>query len=555
MRLLRAIALTLPLACQALSAQPAQPVSLRAFESEAAAQDFMARQGRNRLADIREYHANLAPLADRGGLTDEGLVAESSSRQLVMSDIAGQPLRLGGAVQRVGERLFVLRRGRLALVQLANGRPTVSARIATRIYSIDWPNEWGDELNAWGNVAATLAHGDGSVVPVLRTFVATDDGALTPRDTLIISGIPPTRQSNIATRMLGSHLFIYSAWPITSDLIETLSQLVPLSPSTEDGETRYDDVPVMTPLRRVYRPVDVFDTSAVLGVVHALIDCDLATTQLACETTLVLAPDTRRFTFTNSALEIVSATKGMGSDSALFVRIPYAGSTPTAFLSADQPSAERTKRVGPYEITPDRTRTNDDEGVLVHSGDTVTIVRRESAQTWRVALPHHVTRMVELGSDVLLVGAGKAVVYASLLHLGSTPRVVQQLTLPDASEDSGNAVLTVHQLDASTSTHFRIGYTVVDPTADHEDDSARAHHAAWFFDVNEGSLSNLGVLRATPAPFTEDADWDEFIQRLGAAQTVIVGDRVFAVFNEELVEGQLVNGRVVELWRTALFPN
>jgi len=48
---------------------------------------------------------------------------------------------------------------------------------------------------------------------------------------------------------------------------------------------------------------------------------------------------------------------------------------------------------------------------------------------------------------------------------------------------------------------------------------------------------------------------DTYRMPLGASQAMLRGDRVYAIFHKELVEGRVVNGRVREVARGALFPD
>jgi hypothetical protein len=140
------------------------------------------------------------------------------------------------------------------------------------------------------------------------------------------------------------------------------------------------------------------------------------------------------------------------------------------------------------------------------------------------------------------------------VRVGATAEIVHDLRLPDAGHDRGNAVLTAYRGGSADALHFRIGYTVVDCTADSLSTSLDAHNAAWYFDVREDRMESLGMLRASVSTFNDEADVFPARMRLGESQAMRLGDRVFAIFNRELVEGRCVNGRVQEVARLQLFP-
>jgi hypothetical protein len=381
---------------------------------------------------------------------------------------------------------------------------------------------------------------------VLRTFLVSSQGRLIPRDTLIVTGGPPTPLRNVASRVRGRELLLYTSWEVLSEFDQT-SWLVAFSTALPDGE------PVVAPapewFARVHRPVAGVDTIDALNRVHALVRCDLATWPLACTSTMVMAGAARRYAFTEHALEIETVVQR----GALHVRLPYASATPRAFLDAGDSSTRIVREAGPYRVTTTRAyepRRDDSSATIV---DTVVIARAGTLRSWRVVVPHHVERAVALGSRLLLIGASKGEVRASLFRLSTSATVVHELRLPDAGGAFGNAVLTAERLGRGDASNFRIGFTVVDYTADSLSNPLDAHNAVWLFDVRADVLAHLGVLRASPETFSNEAEVFPITMRLGESQAMLRGDRVFAIFDREVVEGRVVNGRVEEVARLRLF--
>jgi hypothetical protein len=544
------------LAAQGAQAQGRREVPLRVFRSEAQAHAYLMRQAENGLEAIgREMRAvgctpeeepKQLQLRCRTHELNSVVLVDFSRRQLVWVDSAMDPLRTGSGVQRVGDALYVMREGELARVDLSGPTARVSDVQQTRLTPDDWSDDTSDEVTAWGNIVVTFDH-NRRTHAVLRTFVSDANGHLVPRDTLIVTGDPPVRLDNLATRVRGRTLLLYTSWPVLWEFDES-SWLVALSAALPDGQ------PVIVPspgwFARVHRPVSGVDPTDALNHVHVLVRCDLGTAPLACTSTMVMAGATRRYEFTDRALEIESVVQR----GALQVRLPYADVAPRAFLDAGDTSTRVVRVAGPYRITTTREyapqRGDSSAGIV----DTVSIVQPGTSRSWRVVVPHHVERAVALGSRLLLIGAAKGEVRASLLRMAASAQIVDELRLSNAGADFGNAVLTVHQLGSANAPQYRVGYTVVDFTADTLSNPLDAHNAVWYLEVKEDRLESLGMLRASARTFSEEAEVFTARMRLGESQAMLVGDRVFAIFHTELVEGRIVNGRVQEVARLRLFP-
>lgn len=543
------------LSAQDAPAQPRREVPLRVFRSEAQAHAYLMRQAENGLEAIgREMRAlGCTPEEDpsqyrlrcRTHELNSVVLVSFSRRQLVWVDSAMDPLRTGSGVQRAGDALYVMREGQLARVDLSGPMARVSDVQQTRLTPDDWSDDTSDEVTTWGNVVVTFDH-NRRTHAVLRTFIADANGRLVPRDTLIVTGDPPVRLDNLATRVRGRTLLLYTSWPVLWEFDES-SWLVALSTALPDGQ------PVIVPapgwFAQVHRPVSGVETTDALNHVHVLVRCDLGTAPLACTSTMVMGAATRRYEFTDRALEIETEVQR----GALHVHLPYAGAAPRAFLDAGDSSTRVVRVAGPYRITTSREYAprGDTSAALA---DTVAIARTGTSRSWRVVVPHHVERAVLLGSRLLLIGPARGEVRASLLRMGDSAEIVQELRLPEAGGDRGNVVLTAHQLGSANAPQFRVGYTVADFTADSLRNQFRAHNAIWYFDVREDRMESLGLLRASANTFSREAKVFPTKMRLGESQAMLVGDRVFAIFHRELVEGRVVNGRVQEVARMELVP-
>ncbi len=562
---------------------------LRAFESDALAREFVKRQGAIVGEASRRRFRSLAcngpaerqpnPAACRyvigapGWFDDSSLLVHHSQRHLVQLDSALQPLQTGSNMARSGDDLYVVRRGELLRVRTGEGGLQVTARERTRIddHRLDhlWDAEWNDEVVTWGNLVVTLDHGVAAVA-VLRTFEALPDGSLQPRGTLVLSGQPPQTLSHTAMRRIGSRLVLYSSWSIRSDAgeYETPEYLTPLVPSTEEGEPIFPEDTSTFPFERVFRPVGVLDSSVRLDHVHALLTCDLAIAPLTCVPTMVLAPGIEHYYNTDTDITIVTR----GDAGRMTVRLPYSGAAPTAVLHGaampDVPAhlatvavrsdSARNRRLdltaGEYVahvVTPAANRSDARD---MPYPDTIMVRHIASSRRVSVAVPHRVHHAVHVGSGLLLVGPRGDTMGASLLELSESPRIAQSLVLPSASAEPGNAVLTVHQEVAEGRVRYRAGFSVRTPITDSTRDRFEANNALWLFEIVDGRMAALGMLRAAVETFRRFTDHFSIRDRLGETRAVIDGDRVFVLFGSELVEATLSGGGVREVRRQRMFP-
>ena len=562
-RVLPLLLLLLLLAGEGARAQEVREreVPLRAFASEAQAHAYLMQQaehgvlaiaraaralGCNSEGDIRFGRG--ACMGERGValLDDSGLLVHPSRRPLMWVDSTMEAMRTGSGAQWARDALLVMRDGELVRVDVSGERARVTDVLPTRLTPLEWSDDSSEEVLTRGDLVITFDHNRQSHA-VLRTYTVNAQGRLSPRDTVFVTGEPPRRLEHLATRVRGRQLLLYTSWPVRSDFDES-SALVAFAAALPDGQ------PVVAPapdwFRRVYRPVSGVEAGEALNHVHALLRCDLGAAAMACTSTLVMGATTRRYTFTDRALEIETALE----QGVLHLVLPYDSSLPRA-LRGERDTAERITRVaGQYRLTTTRSpasQRGDASGVIA---DTVTVTHAGLPRSWRTVVPHQVERALAVGSRLLLVGPANGAQRATLLRLADSAVVVHELLLPDAGDDFGGAVLTAQRLGSADAERVRVGYTVVDFTADSAANPYDAHNGAWFFEVRGDSLVNLGLLRASAETFSEAADVFPARMRLGVSQAMLLGERVFVLFHRELVEGRVVNGGVEEVGRRRLVP-
>lgn len=359
--------------------QPVQPVQsvqsvrLESFTSDSAAEGFLVRvaeiHSEERLRIAREN-----PCRQRGWelprdappcklqlqLNETTVVVPMSTQLITVFDAIPNAEHTGSGVQRLGSRVLALRSnerryGRnnmLSLIDLSSRTPRVTGSLDAQSPVADYWSAIDPEFVAWGRVVAVLDHGEPPRRAILRTFTIGDRGQLTPRDTLVLSGTPPTGRKNMALRLVGSRMVMYTAWAVPTSSNDVLPYLAAVVPSDHEGFPRDEEWQDAVRPARVFHPVEMVDTLAV-NTIHGLVVCDLATPQLDCATTTLLAPYTRTFAMTDSAFYIVTRSGPLppalrrhdaDSSGSLFVSVPMNGDAPTAFLVNGEPIDRRAVR-------------------------------------------------------------------------------------------------------------------------------------------------------------------------------------------------------------------
>ena len=190
-------------------------------------------------------------------------------------------------------------------------------------------------------------------------------------------------------------------------------------------------------------------------------------------------------------------------------------------------------------------------------------------QQWvqNVGIPHGVSRLDVLGSDAIAVGQDNAEALGiSIIDLGSesmAPRLTSTLMYPATDESESRSQAFFYNAspgDESGDTGV-MALPVYRALEDSELEFLHSSTSMLYLDRDGPTLSELGELGAIPdenviaaaqdmqAKYDEDECLASCVDWYGNARPIFIGERIFALLGDELVEGLLNDGRIVELRR------
>lgn len=165
--------------------------------------------------------------------------------------------------------------------------------------------------------------------------------------------------------------------------------------------------------------------------------------------------------------------------------------------------------------------------------------------------PHSIIRLESLGDRAVLTGYGQDVGLAvSLLDLGATPAIADTLVLQNRSESEGRSHAFNATLAADGSGVLGLPTVIEQQNDDRVWWRSDASDVSFIEMAADGSLASLGPLSMSAQSEHPDyvcevscVDW------YGNSRPIFTDGRVFALSGAELIEGEIRNGRMVELRR------
>ncbi len=300
---------------------------------------------RRRIAASVDTAVPLCPETRRDRM-ETTVVVPLSARYLVTYDTDAVVAQNGNAVQRMGDAIVTSPGGQLTHFDVRSTPRVVSSRKAV-LDRFDYePGGWADELVFSGNVAALLDYGGTRGGTKLLLYTKRADGSLAPRDSLTLSGLPPTGNSNTALRLRGNQLVVYTAAELPYSYQEPLFFLSPYARGTGESVASPDPWRDAVRDQRVFRPSSAIDALSV-STIHHIMRCDIASPTLSCETTSILAPRAQTFALLHDVLYVVTddatpprapASVPEAALGSLVIRVPLSNNAPTAFRVDGRPA-------------------------------------------------------------------------------------------------------------------------------------------------------------------------------------------------------------------------
>ncbi len=244
----------------------------------------------------------------------------------------------GGIVKARPGGLLVLRRGRLFSIDLGEAGPRVVSVTPANAPGTK-PASWYDELLSVGGSAVVIGYDYAARASEINVFDVDAAGMLAFRTSARVRGTDYYSAQNYASRLIGDRLILYMPVPaITRRGVSAASARLtePEWQPVRDGEWK----PLLE-ARDVFGPVQATEWP----VYHAIVTCTLASKPLACSAQAVLAPASREFFVSGSAVYVWAGEGGWAGESrehaesvipddgpapSYVYRMPLDGSTPQA---------------------------------------------------------------------------------------------------------------------------------------------------------------------------------------------------------------------------------
>jgi hypothetical protein len=173
-----------------------------------------------------------------------------------------------------------------------------------------------------------------------------------------------------------------------------------------------------------------------------------------------------------------------------------------------------------------------------------------------LAIPHSVDRIDLLGSDAIAIGEAPGGLGFSTVELAGGPRLGDDYLLPNAAEGESRSHAFFFSPDPATPDGA--SGTLGLPVARRADPKlARffgSSAAMLFLRRDQRRLARAGELEAETKGVADDNCQASCVDWYGNARPIFLGGRIFALLGYELVEGELVRGRIREVARTSFAP-
>jgi hypothetical protein len=245
----------------------------------------------------------------------------------------------GGIVKRHGDHLVVLRRGRLFTIDVRGARPRPVAAIDAFGPGLDPDGAWYDEMLVAGDQVVVVGYSyarGGTEVGVFRIDSA---GRLRHRATYHLRSGDYYSSRNYAARLVGTRLVFYAPIAVGRDTARPLAVLPAMRRwQPREGSSGGGAFRPITTAPRVFR-LRARDTDTQRGsgssapeLLHAVTTCDLASANLRCAASAVLAPEGRVFYVSPTSVYVATAASAPPAVSAPLPSVPPGGGTAGALL-------------------------------------------------------------------------------------------------------------------------------------------------------------------------------------------------------------------------------
>jgi hypothetical protein len=247
----------------------------------------------------------------------------------------------GGIVKMHGDTLVILRRGRLFTVSTRDRGLKPIDSINAFPPGVDPGGDWYDEMLVSDDRVIVIGYSYGRGGTEINRFHISDRGKLEFEDTHHIRSNDYYSSRNYASRLIGSHLVVYSPLYLPYNTVSTDEWLPAVrlwdnSPSHGAFKRTVDAIDI-------YRPAGDLSDAQSITALHTVTDCDLSKAKLHCAAKGVFGPAGRTFYVSPKAVYVWMSdyNRGRGSrehTASSLYRLPLDGSAPTAISVRGAPT-------------------------------------------------------------------------------------------------------------------------------------------------------------------------------------------------------------------------
>jgi hypothetical protein len=509
----------------------------------------------------------------------------------------------GGIVKAQGELLIVLRRGRLFTIRVGAGKVAPVAMV-----DVTPPggghDAWYDEMLVSKNRIVVIGYSYQAGATEIGLFDLKDTGAIKHRSTYFLRSNDYYSSRNYASRLVGDKLVFYMPY-----MLESYDQSLTL-PGVRKFDTRRDRWTSIIQASHIYRPIQ----DASWPVLHTVVTCDLAQSDMACNASGIIGPYARTFYVSEQAVYVW--VQGESRQRSVVYRLPLDGDGPGALrvdgAPIDQfsfkeddggqlnvlvrgegsggdwmwspevttgevallrvPVAAFSHAVGTARATAYHELPKPSRGYTMQNRFVGAYVLYGTGSSWGYAetnrddhvfaypyaggapfslkLVHGVDRIEAMGEGAVVIGTD-----GSNLHFTSIDLERQAIADRYTQKHAAQGELRSHGFFYKPTGDGQgvLGLPVTAEGTPGYEHLVNGSAQVLFLDIDHLHFKRLGALESGRAD-QDDHCVVSCVDWYGNARPIFYRGRVFALMGYELVEGSIESGRMREVGRTSFLP-
>lgn len=324
-----------PAALSIASSKPRK--TMRSFKSEAELKEYFKKIQENRRRD-QGYMMDGVTSSDNAAASpttgakpaSELSKSKSSDKDDSITNTQHAGVDEGGIVKVHGDHLVILRRGRLFTIKTSDNSLKAVSSVNAYPPGINPTGDWYDEMLISGNTIVVVGYSYGRGGTEINLFDINDDGRLSYRSTHHLRSNDYYSSRNYASRLIGDKLIFYT--PQYFYGYDNIKQQFPALRRWHKGAKDTEFLPIVsaTEVYRAERPVEQNSYSAL----HTVTVCDLASRDMTCKGTALLAAPGRVFYVSPKSVYVWTTdwnySDGRAKTNSMLYKMPLDGSAPSA---------------------------------------------------------------------------------------------------------------------------------------------------------------------------------------------------------------------------------